>query len=72
MNKWDVNPKLTDEIERFCGDNEIPLVGKIPYDVVVTEALVARKVLVEWAPRSRVAKEIEALWETLRPLIPQV
>lgn len=72
VNKWDVNPKLTDEIERFCGDNEIPLVGKIPYDVVVTEALVARKVLVEWAPRSRVAKEIEALWETLRPLIPQV
>lgn len=71
INKWDLNPYVTAEIERFCQDQEIPVVGKIPYDVVVSKALVARKVLIEWAPESRVAGEIKELWERVRPLVPE-
>lgn len=72
INKWDLNPWVTAEIERFSEDNGIPLVGKLPYDVLVSKALVARELLVEWAPQSPVAKEIKTLWERLRPLVPQV
>ncbi len=70
INKWDLNPQVTEEIERFCQDQQIPVVGKIPYDLVVSRALVARRVLVEWAPESRVAEEIQRLWERVRPLVP--
>lgn len=32
VNKWDVSPESTLEIERFCQEQGIPFVGKIPYD----------------------------------------
>jgi MinD superfamily P-loop ATPase len=39
INKADLNPDRRDQIERFCTRREIPLVGQIPYDTVVTRAL---------------------------------
>jgi MinD superfamily P-loop ATPase len=71
INKWDLNPQITLEIERFCQDQDIPLVGKITYDVVVSRALVARRILLEWAPESQPAKDIRRMWEQLHPLVPE-
>ena len=40
INKADLNPDRRDQIERFCVEMEIPLVGQIPYDTAVTQALI--------------------------------
>ena len=40
VNKADISDKRTEEIEAFCAACAIPLVGRIPYDTVVTEAMV--------------------------------
>ncbi len=32
VNKWDVCPEQTEEIERFCQEHSIPFAGRIPYD----------------------------------------
>ncbi len=33
VNKWEVSPTTTHEIERFfCAEEGLPFVGKIPYD----------------------------------------
>lgn len=40
INKADLSAARTAEIEAFCRDQGVPLVGKIPYDTVVTEAMV--------------------------------
>lgn len=32
VNKWDVSPAHTEEIEAYCAAQQIPFVGKIPYD----------------------------------------
>jgi len=40
VNKADLSDKRTEEIELFCAARAIPLVGRIPYDTVVTEAMV--------------------------------
>jgi len=40
VNKADISDKRTEEIEAFCAARAIPLVGRIPYDTVVTEAMV--------------------------------
>lgn len=39
VNKWDISEKMTDEIMIFCKENEIPIVGKIPYDKKVSQAI---------------------------------
>jgi MinD superfamily P-loop ATPase len=40
INKVDVNPKRAAEVEAFCGGRGIKVVGRIPFDTVVTEAMV--------------------------------
>jgi MinD superfamily P-loop ATPase len=40
INKWDLNPAKTKEIATWCGEQGVPVVGRIPYDQVVTRAMV--------------------------------
>jgi MinD superfamily P-loop ATPase len=39
INKFDLNPSLTGEIEEWCGQQGVGVVGRIPYDVGVAEAI---------------------------------
>ena len=40
VNKWDLKPERADEIGAFCRERGLSLVGRIPYDEVVTRAMV--------------------------------
>jgi MinD superfamily P-loop ATPase len=40
INKADLNPARADEIAAFCASREVELVSCVPYDNVVTEAMV--------------------------------
>lgn len=40
INKHDINPENTAKIERGCRSKGIPVIGRIPYDNIVTEALI--------------------------------
>jgi MinD superfamily P-loop ATPase len=63
INKYDLNEENTSRIENFCGSNGVEVVGKIPFDPIVTKAMVAGKPIVEFSPESRVSKAIEELWK---------
>jgi MinD superfamily P-loop ATPase len=65
VNMHDINEENTERIIRFCEKNGIEIAGKIPYDPVVTEAMVAGKTVVEYAPKNRVSHEIEGIWERI-------
>ena len=39
VNKYDLNPAYTDEIETYCRENGISFVGKIPFDKAVHQAV---------------------------------
>lgn len=39
VNKWDVSPEHTGDIERFCAEQQISFVGKIPYDKSASAAI---------------------------------
>lgn len=41
VNKWDLKPSRAAEIEAFCRDRGISLIGRIPYDDAVTRAMVS-------------------------------
>ena len=70
VNKYDINEENTSRIVEFCESNGVEVVGKIPFDTIVTEAMVAGKPIVEYAPKSNVSKAIEELWErTLEQIV---
>jgi len=51
-------------VESYCREGRLKLAGKIPYDNVVTKAMVQGKTVVEYSS-GVVAKEIEKLWRQI-------
>jgi len=62
VNMYDINVDNTKKIESFCKENGIAIAGKIPFNPKVTEAMVDGKTIMEYSPKSAVAKEIENLY----------
>ena len=47
INKWDMNKEFSNKIEKFAGERNLPIVGKIPFDKRFVESLVQLKPIVE-------------------------
>jgi MinD superfamily P-loop ATPase len=63
INKFDLNLANSKKIEDFCAIKDVGVVGKIPFDPVVTKAMVAQIPVVEYSRDSGVAKSIVATWQ---------
>jgi len=68
INKYDINTSNADEIVTFCEDMGISVVGRLPYDQIVTEAMVAGKAVVEFSD-SELADEMTRMWGTVKNLL---
>ena len=62
INKYDLDHENTWRISEFCASHSIEMVGKVPFDPLVTKAMVAGKSVVEYSPNNMVSKSIEELW----------
>lgn len=69
INKCDLNREMTGRIDEFAAERGLEVVGHIPYDDAVTEAMVRGKTVVEYAPDSPVVQEIERMWSRLREVL---
>jgi MinD superfamily P-loop ATPase len=69
VNMYDINPDNTEQIQRFCRANSVEVLGLIPYDKEVTEAMVNGKTIVEHNPENPVSKEITAIWSRLSQVL---
>ncbi|MBE0433436.1 ATP-binding protein [candidate division WOR-3 bacterium] len=65
VNKYDINPDNTENIERWCAENRLPVLGKIPFDLSVTESITAGLPVVAYADNA-VTMEIMKIWERAR------
>lgn len=65
INKFDVNEENTAGILEFCGENGVPVVGKIPYDETATKAMMAGKTVVEFSD-GPMAAAIREIWDRVR------
>jgi MinD superfamily P-loop ATPase len=63
VNMYDINRKNTEKIVAFCEKNNVEVVGRVPFDPIVTEAMVAGKTVVEHSPENMVSQEIENTWK---------
>jgi MinD superfamily P-loop ATPase len=65
VNKWDINPAVTEEIEKYCEDHGVLVAGRLPFDRAVVDAVVAGKTIME-GDSSSLKSEIVKIWENLK------
>lgn len=65
INKYDLNEENTDQIESYCSNLGIEVVSKIPFDNVVTKALVQGIPVVEYSD-GEVSRQIKLMWQTIK------
>jgi MinD superfamily P-loop ATPase len=65
INKYDLNIEMANQIEEYCGDNNIRIPGKISFDRSIVDAVVNGKTIMESAGE-RSKSEIVAIWNKLK------
>ncbi|MFC1935450.1 ATP-binding protein [Chloroflexota bacterium] len=70
INKHDLDEENTSRIEGICQEQGMGVVSKIPFDNVVTEALVNGVPVVEYS-ENPVAQQIKRLWQTVSSVLGQ-
>jgi MinD superfamily P-loop ATPase len=66
INKSDLNPEMTGQIEGYAKKNGLPVLGKIPFDPVFVEAMVQGQTVLEFSPASEAAQAIQNIWQKIR------
>lgn len=66
INKADLNSAHTVAIEAYCAAQGIELVGKLPFDTIVTEAMVHGQPVTVYQPDGRVASSMRETWSRIR------
>jgi MinD superfamily P-loop ATPase len=65
VNMYDVNKENTNKILKFCEENGLEVVGRIPFNPLVAEAMVNGKTIIEHSLESNVAREISTMWDRI-------
>ncbi len=65
INKFDVNEENSCYIERYCRENEVPVVGKLPYDPSPTQAMIEEETVIEYCD-NEFSRGIADMWENVR------
>lgn len=65
VNKWDINPAVTEEIEKVCQQNGVFVAGRLPFDRAVVDAVMAGKTIIEGESQG-LKNEIVKIWESLK------
>lgn len=64
VNKYDLNVEMTGEIEDLCREMGVDVVGKLPFDPGVVEAMISGTTLVE--VEGPVGEAIRSVWDRIR------
>lgn len=65
VNKYDVNLEMTVQIEEFAKQKKLPVVGRIPFDPLVMEAVNTLKPITDFS-NSPARKAIEEMWSFIK------
>jgi len=69
INKADLFPQGSFEIERLCWENKIPLLGRIPFDKSVQEGMTRAEPVTAYDPYSPSSLAIGALWTRINEIL---
>ena len=66
LNKYDLNPTRSQEITQWCRQENIPLLGRIPFAEEVIDSLRQGKPYLELYPQGQAATPLRQLWENTK------
>ena len=64
INKYDINTKITEQIEKRANEINLKVAGKIAYDTSITKAQIAAKSIVEYSQNS-IKEQVTSVWEEM-------
>ncbi len=62
INKADIYPEGAAQIESFCQDEDIEVIGQIPFDLSVTEAMVQGQPVTAYKPTAPASQALQDVW----------
>ena len=65
VNKYDLNPGKTEEIEAFAKEKSIKVLGRIPFDTAFTKAMIQGKNIFEYDETMDVCRVVKSIWESI-------
>jgi len=65
INKFDLNLEISNEIKQYCKLNNVPI-ALLPFDPIVTEAMVNGQSYVEYAPQAEISVLTENIWKYIQ------
>ncbi len=69
INKYDLNKKMSKNIEQFLKEEKIELIGKLPYDETFTKALSKAKTIIEYDENSKLSNLIKENWKKIKETV---
>jgi MinD superfamily P-loop ATPase len=66
INKFDINPQITESIESLMREKNIRVIARLPFDKSVVQAMTNGKTLSEYQPESIISSEITKAWDVLK------
>lgn len=65
INKFDINREVSSEIEDYCNENGVAVIGKLPFDLIVVEAMVNCSSITDYALDAEVSRLIKKAHSTI-------
>jgi MinD superfamily P-loop ATPase len=65
INKYDINQENSRRIEDYCLEQKVEVAARIPFDNIVTEAMVKGLPVVQYDSDSPVSRQIKGLWQNI-------
>jgi MinD superfamily P-loop ATPase len=69
INKWDLNPGITEKITDHFIQQAVPVVGKIPFDEQVVHAMLNKSSIIEYLPKSETSLALGKAWDMIRQMM---
>lgn len=64
INKWDLNPGLTEAIEKKAPERQLRLFGRVGFDPAFIDAMVQRETITSFQPQG-LGKQVAAVWDKI-------
>jgi MinD superfamily P-loop ATPase len=65
INKASINPEMGAKIARFLKSKSVPLLGEIPFDKSMVQAMIQELSINEYQPESEISATINKVWTSL-------
>jgi len=63
VNKFDINIEMTEQLEEVARQRKMRVVGRIPFDLMFTKAMIAGKNVLEYQKDSQIARAVQEAWD---------